>query len=325
MSETGNIETLAKLISNDIFKWFKWKNLPLRDTDWDCVNEHHNKKTHPSDVVFYYNDPYSGKCIYLNTDLKSYAKGSISPSSITKALTSLALSAECANVSPSWHDKFIIEDKNFGTVIGLLFIYNHDDKFDKDLSEIIDKLDFNKINIAEDVKVSVMDPLLIRRLLNTVSDMKKLVVDDILPKKDYTFFYPDLVRARRFGNEWEQPASLETLTSPWLIIKHKKTEENSDGYIIYYHSKGNTVEEFVYLIDAMSHYQMLLSNKVIRVRFTDACTDATLNFTKAKAEYLTMWGDDAFRKTQLDSIDAGHITQFATKLSPIEIGMREDD
>jgi len=40
----------------------------------------------------------------------------------------------------------------------------------------------------------------------------------------------------------------------------------------------DTVDEFVYLIDAMSHYQMLLSNKPIRVRFTNPGTDSANNF-----------------------------------------------
>ena len=52
MSETGNIEELAKLVSNEIFKWFKWNTCPLKDTDWQCVIDSHEKKTHPADVVF---------------------------------------------------------------------------------------------------------------------------------------------------------------------------------------------------------------------------------------------------------------------------------
>lgn len=74
MSETGNIEELAKIVSGDIFKWFKWKVCALKDADWKCVIDSHKKNTHPSDVVYYYDDPYSGDVIYINTDLKSYKK-----------------------------------------------------------------------------------------------------------------------------------------------------------------------------------------------------------------------------------------------------------
>ncbi len=67
MAETGNIETLAKMVSRDIFQWFKWKSCPLTDVNWECVlEEHTKKKTHPSDVVYYYDEPYSGKTTYTH-------------------------------------------------------------------------------------------------------------------------------------------------------------------------------------------------------------------------------------------------------------------
>lgn len=323
MSETGNIEELAKLVSNEIFKWFKWKTCALKDTDWQCVIDSHKKRTHPADVVFYYDDPYSGNVIYLNTDLKSYKKGSISSTSISKALSSLSISVECANISEDWQNKYLVDDVGFDCVIGVLFLYNHDDEFDKDIVEIIDSIDFEKLNIPENVKILLLDPQKIRTLVNVVTDMKGLVADDLLPRAEYTFFYPDLVMAKRHGEEWSQPASIEALTSPWLIIKHRATGDIEEGFVIYYHKKGDTVEEFVYLIDAMSHYQMLLSNKPIRVRFTNPGADAANNFNKAKLEYLKMWGADEARETQLNRIDAKRISKVVSNYCPMEIGMRD--
>ena len=237
MSETGNIEELAKLVSNDIFKWFKWKTCALKDTDWQCVIDSHEKRTHPADVVFYYDDPYSGNVIYINTDLKSYKKGSIGSSSISKALSSLSISVECANLSEDWQNKYLANDIGFDRVIGMLFIYNHDDEFDKDLIEVIDSIDFEKINVPENVKLLLLDPQKIRTLVNVVTDMKGLVADNLLPRTEYTFFYPDLVMAKRHGEEWSQPASIEALTSPWLIIKHRATVDIEEGFVIYYHKK----------------------------------------------------------------------------------------
>jgi len=323
MSETGNIEALSKIVSGDIFKWFKWKTCELKDEDWECVIDSHKKNTHPSDVVFYYDDPYSGDVIYINTDLKSYKKGSISSTSVSKALSSLSLSVECANVSEDWQNKYLINDIGFDRVIGMLFIFNHDDKFDKDLVDVIEAIDFEKINVPENVKLVLFDPQKIRTLVNIVTDMKGLVADDLLPKKNYTFFYPDLVMAKRHGEEWSQPASIEALTSPWLIIKHRETEEIEEGYVIYYHMSGDTVDEFVYLIDAMSHYQMLLSNKPIRIRFTNPGKDAANNFGKAKLEYLRIWGADEAREKQLNRIDARRISKVVSNYCPMEIGMRD--
>ena len=325
MGETGNIEELAKLVSKDIFKWFKWKTCDLKDCNWNCVTNNHNKKTHPSDVVFYYDDPYSGHMTYINTDLKSYKKGSISSSSLSKALTSLAISVECASLSEDWQKKYLVNDIDFGNVIGMLFVYNHDDEFDKDLVDVVNAIDFEKIHIPEDVKLVIFDPQKIRSLLNIVTDMKGLVADNYLPRSDYTFFYPDLVMAKRHGEEWSQPASIEALTAPWLIIKHKETEEIDEGYLIYYHKSGETVDEFVYLIDAMSHHQMLLSSKPIRVRFTDSVEEAANNFNKAKLEYLGMWGMDDAREARLNRIDARRISKVVANYCPMEIGMRDND
>lgn len=323
MPETGNIEELAKIVSNDIFKWFKWKTCVLKDTNWECVSEHHKKKTHPSDVVFYYDDPYSGNVIYLNTDLKSYKKGSINTASISNALSSLSLAVECANISEDWQKKYLSNDIGFDKVVGLLFIYNHDNEFDKDLVDIIEAIDFEKIDFPESVKLVVFDPDKIRNLVNIVNDLKGLVADDLLPRNDYTFFYPDMVMSKRHGEEWSQPASLEALTSPWLIIKHRSTNGIEEGYLIYYQMLGETVEEFIYLIDAMSHYQMLLSSKPIRVRFTNSSEEAAINFDKAKLEYLKMWGADEAREIQLNRIDARRISKVVSNYCPMEIGMRD--
>jgi hypothetical protein len=326
MSETGNIEQLAKIVSNDIFKWFKWNTCAPKDEDWSCENTHHHKKTHPSDVVFYYDDPYTGRTNYLNTDLKSYAKNSIAKASVSNALKSLAMSVECANISQSWQDKFLLNDVGFGQVAGLLFIYNHDSEYDKDFAELIDNVDFDKLPVAESSELTVMGPALIERLINVVADMKMLRADETFPSiNDYTFFYPDLVRSRRCGDEWGKPATIEALTGPWLLLKHRAGSNFDEGFVIYYHSSGETVEEFVYLIDAMSHYQMLSSDFAIRVRFTNASGNAPVNFEKAKHEYLRMWGNDVARKEQMHRIEAAQITHFTKSFNPIEVGMRQDD
>lgn len=326
MPETGNIETLAKVISTDIFKWLKWETCPPKDVNLTCECEHHNKKTHPADVVFYYDDPYTGRTTYLNTDLKSYATGSITKRMVTTALESLAMSVECANISQDWQDMFLLHHEEYEKVIGLLFIYNHDGEFDKDFSEILELVDFHKLPIAPGNELTVMGPKFIERLMNIVSDLKMLKADETFPSiNDYTFFYPDLVRSRRCGSEWDKPATIEALSGPWLMLKHRGGENFGDGFVIYYHSSGETIEEFVYLIDAISHYQMFSNDFPIRIRFTNASENAQVNFEKAKREYLKMWGNDAGRQVQMQRINAAQITHFIKKYNPIEVGMKQDD
>lgn len=325
MGESGNIEALAEEISQDVFKWFKWSWCPLRNVNWKCVSDHHTNNTHPSDVVYYYNDPYTGKTSYINTDLKSYKKGSINNTSIIKALNNLALSVECANISSDWQSKYISPDANIGEILGLLFIFNHDNEFDKELSEIIEKLDSKKLHIPEDVFLALFDPLKIKNLLNIITDLEHLSAKKQFPADNYTFFYPDLTMSRRFGGEWEQPATIEALTAPWLIIKHGQCDEYKEGFLIYYHNEGNTVDEFIYLVDALSHYQMLLSDKPIRIRLTNSSADAINNFEQAKLSYMSMWGADEARERRLNTIKASKIKKVVPNYCPMEIGMREND
>jgi hypothetical protein len=79
MPETGNTSEMARKLAVDMFGVFGWRDAGAHDQDWECVTRAHGPKgkTHPSDVVFQYDDPYESKRIYVNTDLKSYAKGTI--------------------------------------------------------------------------------------------------------------------------------------------------------------------------------------------------------------------------------------------------------
>lgn len=137
--ETSAIQRVAGKISEDIFSVFKWNSAAREDMNWDCCQEAHSKKTHPSDVVFYYIDPYEEEMVYLNTDLKSYAEGTIGKKIVEGALTSLALATECANVSEEWRMKYVHEESLGYNVRGLLFLYNHDNLYDKDFYENITK------------------------------------------------------------------------------------------------------------------------------------------------------------------------------------------
>ena len=77
MAETVNIGEIAPKISKEIFKHFLWGKHQKHDDNFKCTNTNHKndkkkpKASHPGDVVFYYDDPYLGKTIYLHTDLKS--------------------------------------------------------------------------------------------------------------------------------------------------------------------------------------------------------------------------------------------------------------
>ncbi len=137
MAENGPREEIAKVVSSDLLSIFKWEQYGPYDQDFPCRKqdkhldkEKKQKHTHPVDVVFGYKDPYSNKNVLFNTDLKSYGKGSISPTKIEEALTSLAKTIDCAENSSHWQAKYLIPAGDF-EVRGLLFVYNHDNQYQK--------------------------------------------------------------------------------------------------------------------------------------------------------------------------------------------------
>jgi hypothetical protein len=147
--------------------------------------------------------------------------------------------------------------------------------------------------------------------------------DDELPK-DYSFYYPDLVMSRRQGDVWDQSATIESLTGPYLIIKHRSTQAYGDGYVIYYNRLGDTPEEFEYFLDSLSRYQMLESGQKIRIRVTNenAIDDLKSVFQTAKKKYVKAWGFDPVREAILDQIEIDRITSVSSTYNPGDMGWR---
>ena len=139
--ETGSIAEMAKRVSRDVFKWFKWQLVPLYDQNFDCLKQEKHaptkkqEHTHPVDVVFTYNDPYLDHPVLLNSDLKSYSKSSITSPNIRSALRSLALTIDCARVSEEWRARY--DKTGTAEIRGLLFVYNHDAEWDRDFANLL--------------------------------------------------------------------------------------------------------------------------------------------------------------------------------------------
>src|SRR5579864_3009862 len=107
MPETSKIAEIAEKVSDDILKVFGWTRRPARDRNWPCCTEKHKKTTHPSDVVFSYDDPIEHSSIFVTTDLKSYARDSITLLQVKKALKDLAMTIECAAKSAHWQELYV--------------------------------------------------------------------------------------------------------------------------------------------------------------------------------------------------------------------------
>jgi hypothetical protein len=113
MAETIHIAEMAEKLSKEIFSEFLWQRTGPTNQNWPCEEqEAHGKKTHPSDVVFFYDNPYSLSRTYVNCDLKSYASGSIKAAAIREAMESLAQALNCAEKSKEWQKLYLHEHVN---------------------------------------------------------------------------------------------------------------------------------------------------------------------------------------------------------------------
>jgi len=177
--------------------------------------------------------------------------------------------------------------------------------------------------VAENNYVHFLGPQDIQRLYSIGNDIIRLKIEDELPKQ-YTFYYPDLVLSRRQGDVWNQSATIETLTGPYIIIKHQATDNIGSGYVIYYNRPGNSSEEFEYFIDSLSRYQMLESGERIRIRVTDenAVDDLKSVFQMAKKKYVKAWGFDPGREAILNQIEIDRITAVSNNYTPGDMGWR---
>ncbi|MCE0812930.1 hypothetical protein [Buttiauxella sp. S04-F03] len=328
--ETSAIQHVANKITQDIFKVFKWQRAVSQDMNWDCDLQAHDKKTHPSDVVFFYIDPYEEELVYLNTDLKSYAEGSIGKSIVEGAISSLALATECANISPQWRTRYVLDESLGYNVRGLLFLYNHDNLYDKDFySKVMKKVDPEVIKCPPNVKLHILDPYKISDIINISSDIKMLIGSGELPQPDqYHYYYPDLALTRiKHPVNHKTAATIEMLSSPYVILKHESFSWMGDakdsGYVIYYNQPGNSVDEFVYFFDMLSNYQILTDAKKITIRhcYINSHQDAIHNFERAKLKYSSHWllgeNERLFSKVSFDKV-ATIVVQYSLEAIGME-------
>lgn len=318
MAETVNISEMASRVARDIFGLFGWKRVGPADVNWPCVRGSHERSTHPSDAVFWYDDPYTEQRIYLNTDFKSYGRTSISKASIGGAISNLIKTTECANVSPGWKEKFFDGDESH-RVIGLLFVYNHDEGYDDDFAKLLDDIDPDNFAMEGGTKCVVLGPSEIAYLSTVANDIVRLRAD-AEAWKTASFYYPDLVLSRARNNEMAA-ASIEQLLGSWCVLSKRKSTDPGRDYVIYYRESGRNADEFKYLIDFLFRYQMLGEYDSVVIRAARPDPRAPTAFSHAKEQYAANFPIISEIKRRLDQVAFESVTNIVTRFSADEIGM----
>ena len=349
MAETIRIAELANLITKEIGDFLKWTIHPENDLNFPCLMttkhfdgaEETDNKTHPTDLVIYYDDPYENKRVYLNTDLKSYETKSIGPTSVKEWLTSITKGTVCSLASDEWRQRYGIEGSY--EISGLLFIYNHDGKFDKPFFSYIydypnpphtgkrapQRFHLKDLNVPANLKLHVMDPLLIDNILSIRHDLNILRSEQKVPLSDayapISFFYPTRQRFKSRFTPPECPATIELISGPFFIMTYDNYTDfvpnplepstptaisRSRGNIIYYKEIGSTVDEFIYLIETLMMYELIAENCITRIRHCarDKATTAKQNFISAIEKYCVMWDYSESMKSIFNKIEFEEVT-----------------
>ncbi|CQI96454.1 hypothetical protein [Yersinia frederiksenii] len=324
MSETKHISEMAEKVADNLFAVFKWERKVVSDHSWDCNSpeEHGGKKDHPSDCIFYYRDPYDGEVKYINTDLKSYAKTTISKEQINKAIHSLSYATNCAAYNENWRKLF--KPTGSFSVIGMLFVYNHCGGYNGNFSEIIAEIGSDDNHLDSDKMICIFSPYQITTLNSIASDIRVMIGKDELPKLNkFSYYHPnEMLIKNHFDHDYTEPATINVLSSPWIIIKHAECEREKAGYLIYYTKDGSEEEEFDYFIDALSYYQIINNTINVRIKLTKKNDHAANNLITAICKYYKFLGRSEEESRALaNNMVKGTIDQVVPQFSPIELGV----
>ncbi|MFH4665398.1 hypothetical protein WMQ48_11705 [Vibrio cidicii] len=328
MAETKNIDEMAAIISDKIFTEMKWKlNTDYTDINWTCCDKFHGKNTHPTDLVFSYIDPYTELTQYIQTDLKSYQKSSISPQKIGNAIKSLAMQVKCARESSEWAG-FYREGENKYGLHGMLFIYNNDEQYDKDLLDVIESKATHDYVMPKGSTLNIYSPKLIRFLMTVVENIKdrRNIEDDesaesvwkMIPKRNQCgFYYPDK-HNKCASDSSNHPATNEMITSGMLLYTYEHPIHKKKILNIFWDEDIDSENYFIYLFEFIFNYQMLnMFEKVYVV--TPFSPKALMHFKKAQKIYKAQYAITETQRDKLSKIEMISMDTVKTSLFPYPI------
>lgn len=79
------------------------------------------------------------------------------------------------------------------------------------------------------------------------------------------------------------------------------------------------MEEFLYLMDYLMHYQVITSDNEVTIRILDPHPNATAFFAKAKDQYIDDYEGGEDIRARLNAIQFGQLNDVRTKFSEAEL------
>lgn len=334
MSETSKIAEMAVNLARKLLPKLYWQEVNgPKDTSWPCVKPEHDKKDHPTDAVYRFIHPYTGRENYIIFDFKSMASDSIQPTNITSALKSMALTLDCSRVSDTWNKRYAGNTSHDN--IGALLVYNRDDNYKKNLINHIDDKLFDKFpeqwpQVPKRQEVIIISPETVVFLNSMYSDLAELESEEKIPRMDKRgFYHPDKIlndssRLLAPKEYYETPLLPDQIDSNIIIRCHYPKSEKFD-FIVYYRDKGECHEEFMYLFDQLISYQIVNQANSIQIRAYDPDENAFPLFEKAKELFSNFSShDDFIVKVMMERLEMITFSSFDKKIPKyfeVEVGM----
>jgi len=289
-AENQHIAEQAEILASELFGEFFWNKLGPSNHDWPCEEpERHEVKTHPCDVVYYYDEPYAARQTYVHCDLKSYAKGTIKAASVKSAVESLAKQVACAEKSETWRKLHTHDNVTFA-VNGLLFVYNHDGEYEADFQQNLVHIPPESLQLPKGSRIFVLGPKEIFWLDNIRDEVQRMrgKKKPEIPGHEHCFYYhPQLVRRANLQVRKAKAATLKTLTSPIIILEHHDPKGSAQrGVVVFYSRPGETPDEFMYLIDTLRKYELLDDRTSVKIKTLGASPISSPTFQKAQLQYI---------------------------------------
>ena len=115
------------------------------------------------------------------------------------------------------------------------------------------------------------------------------------------------------------------LTSPLVVLEYRKPgPQEQRGVVVFYRRRGETTQDFTYLLDYLRHYQVLREDTDIQLKLLDPAPHASALFQKAVQSYVDELAgkeSDTALAERVRAVRYKGIAQVRTTFSTTELGM----